>query len=45
MIFGIFVGLLTLGQTIVILVLVKKLSKEISKMYHVVLMIPFSGRT
>jgi hypothetical protein len=45
MLFGVFVALLTIGQTIVTLILVKKLSKEIVKMYHVVLMIPFSGRT
>ena len=45
MIFGIFVSLLTIFQILVTFVLVKQLSKQIVKMYHVVLLVPFSGRT
>jgi hypothetical protein len=45
MLFGMFFGLLFMFQLFVSLYLIKRLSAEIVKMYHVVLMIPFSGRT
>jgi hypothetical protein len=45
MLFGLFVSLLTVFQIIVSLIFVKALSLQIVKMYHVVLLIPFSGRT
>lgn len=45
MIFGIFVAILTIFQVTVYMYLVDKLSIQIIKMYHVVLLIPFSGRT
>lgn len=43
--FGLFVSLLTVFQVVVSLFLVKALSHQIVKMYHVVLLVPFSGRT
>ena len=45
MLFGLFVSFLTVFQIVVSLFLVKALSHQIVKMYHVVLLIPFSGRT
>ena len=45
LIFGLFVSLLSVFQIIVSAVLVKKLTLQIIKIYHVVLLIPFSGRT
>lgn len=45
MLFGLFVSLLSLFQLAVTFILVKKLSKQIIMIYHVVLLIPFSGRT
>jgi hypothetical protein len=45
MLFGLFVSFLTIFQIVVSLFLVKALSHQIVKMYHVVLLIPFSGRT
>ena len=45
MLFGIFVCLLSLFQVFVAAYLVKRLSKQIVMIYHVVLLVPFSGRT
>eukprot|EP00347_Sterkiella_histriomuscorum_P015972 403354991 len=45
MLFGMFVGILSITQLLIQTQLVKKLSRQIIKMYHVVLLIPFSGRT
>jgi hypothetical protein len=45
MLFGLFVSMLTIFQIVVGFILVKKLSKQIVKIYHVVLLVPFSGRT
>lgn len=45
MLFGLFVSLLSLFQILVTFYMVKKLSLQIVMIYHVVLLIPFSGRT
>lgn len=45
MLFGLFVSMLSVFQLAVGFILVKKLSKQIIKIYHVVLLVPFSGRT
>ena len=45
MIFGIFVSILSVSLILIQLKLVSVLTKQIIKMYHVVLLIPFSGRT
>lgn len=45
MIFGIFVSALSIFQLVVTVYMVKRLSLQIVMIYHVVLLIPFSGRT
>lgn len=45
LLFGLFVTFLSIFQIIVSAILVKKLTQQIVKIYHVVLLIPFSGRT
>ena len=45
LLFALFVSILIIAEMLVSCILVNKLSTAIIKMYHVVLLIPFSGRT